>query len=136
MADHRKRAGFGRGRTDAHDDTSCDQDVGIRCYRCDDRACAKDRHPGQHHLLASEQVADGAEAEHQAGEGQCVAIDHPLQLTDRSVQLALHVGQDNGDNRVVEERQEEDEQEGRQGEGGDPPGANNPLRAFHEVNVT
>ena len=67
-------------------------------------------------FLRPKQVADGAEAEHQAGEGQGVAVDHPLQLADRGVQATLHVGQHDGHDGVVEERQEEDEQESGQGQ--------------------
>ena len=82
--------------------------------RGDDRAGAEDGHAGQHHLLAAEEVADGAEAQHEAGEGQGIAVHHPLQLAHRGVQVALHVGQNDRDDGVVEEGQEEDEEEGRQ----------------------
>ena len=51
-----------------------------------------------------------------AGKGQGVAVDHPLQLADRGVQVALHVGQHHRHDGVVEEGQEEDEQQGRQGQ--------------------
>ena len=72
--------------------------------------------PAEHHLLAPEQVADGAEAQHQAGEGQGVAVHHPLELAHRGVQVALHIGQHHRHDGVVEERQEEDEEKGRQGQ--------------------
>ncbi len=82
----------------------------------DHRAGAEHRHAGQHDLLAPEEVADGAEAQHEAGEGQGVAVHHPLQLAHRGMQFALHIGQHHRDDRVVEEGQEEDEEEGRQGQ--------------------
>ena len=107
VPDHREGAGLGCGSADAHHHPTGDEDIGGRGDRGDHRASAKDGHPGEHHLLAPEEVADGAEAQHEAGEGQGVPVHHPLQLTHRGVQLTLHVGQDDGDDGVVEEGQEE-----------------------------
>jgi hypothetical protein len=43
-----------------------DEHVGGRCHGRHHRAVAKGGHPCDHHLLAPEQVADGAEDQHQA----------------------------------------------------------------------
>ena len=91
--------------------------------------------PVEHHLLATEKVADGAETEHQAGERQGIAVHHPLQLADRGVQLALHVGEDNGDDGVVEKGQEKHEQERRQSRRVRLADAIRAGHAFHAVNV-
>ena len=58
--------------------------------------------------------------QHEAGEGQRVAVDHPLQRGDAGVEIALDVGQADADDRVVEEGEKEDPAQGgeRQGLGG------------------
>ena len=52
-----------------------------------------------------------AEHQHQAGEGQRVAADDPLQLRDVGVKLGLDAREDRAGDRVVEEGQEEDGEE-------------------------
>ena len=90
VADHRQRRGLrGRG-ADAHDDATDHQFDGGRRDRADDRSAAEDRHADQHETLAAEVVAERAEHQHQAGEGQGVTADDPLQLRDVGVQLRLH----------------------------------------------
>ncbi len=115
MADHRKGARFGRGCADPHDHPPGDEDVSGRGHRGNDRAGTEDSHSEQDHFLAPEKVTDRAEAQHEAGEGEGIAIHHPLQLAHGGVQVALHMGQHDGHNRVVEEGQEEDEEKDGQG---------------------
>ena len=129
VPDHRQRAGLGGGGTDAHDDPAGDEDVGRRGDRGDDRPGAEDGHAGQHHLLAPEEVADGAEAQHEAGEGQGVAVHHPLQLAHRCMQVCLHIGEHHRHDGVVEKGQEENEQESGQGQRRSPAGPFAGLRA-------
>ena len=111
MSDHRKGAGLRGRRADAHDHPAGDEDVGGGGDGGDHRAGTEHGHSEQNHLLAPEQVADGAEAEHQTGEGQGVAVHHPLELAHRRVQVTLHICQHHGHDGVVEEGQKEDEQE-------------------------
>ena len=120
MSDHRQGAGLRGGGADAHDHPTGDEDVGGGGDGGDDRAGAEHGHAEQDHLLAPEQVTDGPEAQHQAGEGQGVAVDHPLQLADRGVQVTLHIGQHHRHDGVVEEGQKEDEQERGQGQRSGP----------------
>ena len=93
-----------------------DKDVGCRGNGSDDRSRTKDDDPGQKNLLAPEEVADGAEAQHEAGESEGVTVYHPLQLTHRCVQTTLDVGQDDRDDGVVQECQEQNEEQSRQGQ--------------------
>ena len=76
-------------------------------------------HPdtAQHDLLPAELVAQHAPGQHERGEGQGVAVHHPLEGRDSGVQAALHVGQGHADHGVVQEGQEQDRTQGGQGDG-------------------
>ncbi len=71
---------------------------------------------GQHDLLATEYVAQHPCCQHEAGECQRVAVDHPLQRGDAGVQVALHVRQSDADDGVVEEGEKKDAAQRRQRE--------------------
>ena len=118
VPDHRQRRGLRGGRADAHDDAADDELRGVDRDRADDRPAAEDRHADQHQALATEVVAERAEHQHQAGEGQGVAADDPLQLRHVGVQLGLHAREDRTGDRVVEERQKEDREQGGETEVG------------------
>ena len=64
--------------------------------------------------LAAQDVAQRPRRQHEAGEGQGVAVDHPLQGRDAGVQIALDVGQTHADDRVVKKGEEQDGAQGRQ----------------------
>src|SRR5205823_4815225 len=83
--------------------------------RRDDGAGAEDDDTGEHHLLPPEQVAERAAREHQRGEREHVAVDDPLQAADADAQRRLDVGERDADDRVVEEGEEKDRAEGREG---------------------
>ena len=57
--------------------------------------------------LAAEPVAQHAEGEQQAGEGQRVRVDHPLLLALRRVQVLLDRGQGDVEDRVVEDHDQQ-----------------------------
>ena len=114
VADDRQRPWLARRGTDAHDDAPDDQPIDVDGGRCHDRPGAEHRDAGQHDPLAPEQVTQHPRRQHEAGEGQGVAVDHPLQRGDAGVQVALHVGQPDADDGVVEERQEQDGTQRRQ----------------------
>ena len=117
VPDHRQGARLAGRRAEAHDGAAGDQHADVRRLRGHDRPGAEDHDPDDHDALAAELVADHAEPEHRAGEGQRVRAHHPLQRRDPRVQVALHIPQRDADDRVVEERQEQDNAEHREGEG-------------------
>src|SRR5262249_17247060 len=73
---------------------------------------------GEHDLLPAKLVADHPARQHDGSERQGVAADHPLELRDRRLQVGLQAAKPDGDDRVIEERQEE-----QQAERGEPDGA-------------
>ena len=85
-----------------------DEPVDVPRQRRHDGATAEDGHPDEHDSLAAEDVAEHAGDQHEAGEGQRIAVDHPLQRGDAGVEIALDVGQADADDGVVEEGEEED----------------------------
>ena len=54
-------------------------------------------------------VGELAAREHERGEGECVAVDHPLELGDARCEVALDRGQRHEDDRVVEHDHEQPE---------------------------
>jgi hypothetical protein len=67
-----------------------------------------------HGALAAEPVADAAAGQQQAGEGQAVGVDDPLQRGDGGAQVAVQRGQGHVDDGVVHHHQEDREaQDGR-----------------------
>ena len=118
LADQRQRSRLAGGRADAHHDPAGDQRARVVRERADERAGAEERDAAEHHLLAAEQVAERAADQHQPGEGEHVAVDDPLEARDAGPQRLLHVGERDADDRVVEERQEEDRAERGQREAG------------------
>ena len=80
----------------------------------EDRARYEHHDAEQHHLLAAEAVAQGAEGEHEAGEEESVAVDHPLYLRDGGMEGGLQVLESDAHDRRIEERQEQDAAEGYQ----------------------
>ena len=80
------------------------------------RSAAEDGDANQHDPLAPQEVTQHSRDEHEAGERQCVAVHHPLQRGDAGVQVTLDVGQADTDDRVVEEGEEKDGAERRQGQ--------------------
>ena len=95
-------------------DPAGDQPVDVARQRRHDRAGAEDGDPDEHDALAAEDVAEHAGDQHEAGERQGVAVDHPLQRRDPGMQIALDIGQADADDRVVEEGEEEDGAQGGQ----------------------
>ena len=116
MPDDRERAGLGRRSADAHDDAPDDQDRRRRGERRDEAAAAEERNPAEQELLPSEDVTERPTGQHQGGEREHVAVDDPLQARDAGLQRRLHVRERDADDRVVEEREEEDEADGRERE--------------------
>ena len=68
----------GRG-ADPHDDAAGDEPVDVPRQRRHDGATTEDGHPDEHDSLAAQDVAEHSGHEHETGEGQRVAVDHPLQ---------------------------------------------------------
>ena len=93
-----------------------DEQVDAVRERRDEGAGAEAGDPGEQHLLAAEDVAERAAAQHQRREREHVAVDDPLQARHPGPQRGLHVGERDADDRVVEERQEEDRADGGQSE--------------------
>src|SRR6185437_9642179 len=62
-----------------------------------------------------EQVAERSAGEHERGEGEHVPVDDPLQAADAGAERRLDVGERDADDRVVEEGEEEDRADGREG---------------------
>ena len=116
LTDQRQRPRLASRGSDAHHDAAGDQGVrGVR-QGPDERARAEEHDPAEHHLLAAEKIAERAADQHQPGEREHVAVDDPLEAGHAAQQRLLHVGQRDADDRVVEERQEQDCTEGRQRE--------------------
>ena len=116
VADDRQGAGLAGGSADPHDDATDDQPIDIARQRAHHGPGAEDRHSGEHDALAAKDVAQHPGRQHEAGEGERVAVHHPLQGGDARVQVALDVGQPDADDRVVEEGEEEDGAQDRQGD--------------------
>ena len=95
-------------------DAAGDEPVDVGRQRGDDGPGAEDRDAGEHDALATEDVAEHPGRQHEAGEGQRVAVDHPLQRGDARVEIALDVRQPDADDRVVEKGEEEDRAQRRQ----------------------
>ena len=114
VADDRKGPGLAGRGADAHDDSRRDQPVDVARECSDDRSDAEDGDAGEHDPLAAEQIAQHPRRQHEAGKGQGVAVDDPLQRGDARVQVALHVGQSDADDGVVEEGEEQDGAQGGQ----------------------
>ena len=56
---------------------------------------------------ATEEVGERAGREHRRGERERVRVDHPLELSEARIEVALHVGQGDVDDRDVEEKHED-----------------------------
>ena len=115
VPDERERPRLGGRRADAHHEPAGDEDARGRRNRRNDGAGAEDDDAGEHHLLPPEQVAERPAGEHQRREREHVAVDDPLQVADAGAERRLDVGERDADDRVVEEGEEEDRAEGRQG---------------------
>ncbi len=108
VTDQRERARLACGRAHAHDDAGDDQRARVGCERADERPRAEEHDAGEHHALSSEQVAKRSAGEHQPSEREHVAVDDPLERGHAGAQRGLDVRQRDADDRVVEEREEED----------------------------
>ena len=108
VPDDRQRPGLARRGADAHDDATGDEPVHVARQRGHDGSAAEDGDAGEHDPLSTEDVTEHPRRQHEAGEGQCVPVDDPLQRRDAGVQVALDVGQPDADDGVVEEGEEED----------------------------
>ncbi len=97
----------GRG-ADPHDDAAGDEPVDVPRQRRHDGATAEDGHADEHDALAAEDVPEHAGHQHETGEGQGIAVDHPLQGRDAGVEIALDIGQADADDRVVQEGEKQD----------------------------
>ena len=98
-------------------DPTGDEPIDVARQRGHDGAATEDGDADQHDPLAAEDVAEHPGDEHEAGECERVAVDHPLQRGDPGVQIALHVGQADADDGVVQEGEEEDSAQGGQRKG-------------------
>ena len=112
VPDDGQGAGLGGGRADPHDDPTGDSQSTLPAERRDDGAAAEQGDPDEHDPLAAEEVTEHPGRQHQAGECQRIAVDHPLQRGDPRMQVALDVGQADADDRVVEEGEEQDPAQG------------------------
>ncbi len=117
VPDDRQRAGLAGRGADPHDHATGDEPVDVSGQRGDDGATAEDGDADEHDALAAEDVAEHAGHQHETGERQRIAVDHPLQRGDAGMQVALDVGQADADHRVVQEGEEEDSAERGQREG-------------------
>ena len=88
-------------------DPAGDQPIDVPRQRGHHGSAAEDGDPDEHDTLAPEDVTEHSGHQHEAGERQRVAVDHPLQRGDPRVQIALDIGQPDADDRVVQEGEEE-----------------------------
>ena len=93
-----------------------DERLHVRGERAQHRAGAEDTDPGQHDLLTAELVPDHPAGQHDAGEGEGVGADDPLQVGHVRLEAGLDVAQRHADHGVVEERQEEQRAQGGEGQ--------------------
>ena len=117
VPDDGQGAGLAGGRADPHDDAAGNEPIDVPRQSGHDGAATEHGHTDEHDALATEDVPEHPEDQHETGEGQRVAIDDPLQRRDSSVQVALDVGQADADDCVVQEREKEDTAQGGQGQG-------------------
>src|SRR4029077_6306593 len=126
LPDHRQRAGLPRRRPYPHDRPGRNQYPDAGSGGGQRGAGAVHTRSGQHDLLAAELIAQHPAGQHETGERQGVGPDHPLQRGASAVQVLLNAGQRDADHRVVEESQEQDRAQGREGERAAPRGG--PIR--------
>ena len=104
---------------------------GVRGERAQHRAGAEHPRAGQHDLLAAELVPDHPAGQHEAGEREGVRAHHPLQVGDARLQARLDVAERDADHGVVEEGQEEQRAQRREGQPTGRRAAPPPRRAGH-----
>jgi hypothetical protein len=114
LAQERQGARLGGGGTRSLHDPGRDEDRHVGGQRGEGGAGAEHGQAGQQQPPAAEPVAERAAGEQQAGEGEDVAGDHPLQGTDPGMQRGLDVGQRHADHRVVEHGEEQRHAQGHQ----------------------
>jgi hypothetical protein len=78
-----------QGRTEALQATAGDQHAGGLGESVEQRRAAEHEHPGNEDAPASEQVSGSATKQQQSAEHQRVAVDHPLQVGGREMQVVL-----------------------------------------------
>jgi hypothetical protein len=78
------------------------------------RSEREDRHADHEHAAAPEKVGGAATEQEQAGEGERVGADHPLQPLRREVELFLDRGKRDGHDRGVQDHHEKGTAEERE----------------------
>ena len=114
----RERDGDDRERGRVHQrsaeplhDACSDQDVRVACESAGKRRECEDDEADHEHQPAAEQVGEFPAREHERAERERVAGDDPFELRNLEVERALHRGERDVHNRVVEHDHEEAEQE-------------------------
>jgi hypothetical protein len=100
--DDRQRGGGDHGAADALQTTAEDQPGGVLGQAVEQAGDAEQRHACDEQPPAAEQVGHPAAQHQEPAEGQRVAVDDPLQVGAGEVQAALHRGQRDVDDRVVQ----------------------------------
>jgi hypothetical protein len=106
VGEDRQRGRHDRGRADAHQRSGCDQLAGVRRQRRERGAEAEHREAAGEQPMATVAVAERAADQQQAGHGERVRIDNPLQLTGPGVQFPREGRQCGVDDRVVDDDEE------------------------------
>jgi hypothetical protein len=106
VADDRQRARQQEGGADPLEDPRPDQQARAEGGAAGERGDPEDGQPGEDDALVAVEVADGAVGQHQAGQGDGVAVHYPLQVADVRPQPRADAGQGDVDDGHVEQDQE------------------------------
>ena len=109
--DHRQRGGHDHRPADAHRRPQHDQLRRILRERGEHAGDAEEHEPGLQGPLAAEAVAERAHREQDAGEGEQIRVDDPLQRGARRREVGLQRRQRDVEHRVVEPDDEQAEGE-------------------------
>ena len=110
----REGAGYQQRRGRALDEPDEDQDADRRGQRAAGRGGREQDQPGQEHPPRPEPVSGHPGRQQQRREGQCVAVDHPLQPGDPAAQVLAERGQGQVHRGGVEDDHEIAERDGQQ----------------------
>ena len=110
--DDREGGGGHDRRPDALESAGPDQSAGRPGEPADERGESEEQEPDHEDAAASEQVSGAAAEQEQAGEGERVGADHPLQPLLREAEFGLDRGQrDDHDVRVEDHHEERSAEE-------------------------
>jgi hypothetical protein len=106
LLDHAHTLRAEQAGADAHDDAGEVEHERVGREPGDEGSCGEDADADDEESPAAEQVAGATGGDEEDAEGQRVAREHPLDRGVRGADRALHVGEDDVDDRHAQQRHE------------------------------